>query len=341
MQATVRIITDLRTMSFYNVAKDMKRVIEEESEHKVEINHIESCITDSPKNIILIGTLHPGFLNYGMRYEKIRNTLCYFTVEGVNETSFSLKPNVTYIANSKFSKECAEKMGINVSDVIWHGVDLNDYSRDEEWEESIKNKLINKTILFTNANNDPRKGLDKLLIAFKMVERVFLGDDFLILHTHENGYYSLRELAKLLEIENLWITNLMGGLTTKQMNSLYHLSHIYVNSSMAEGFCLPLIEALKWGLPIVTPAIPTAIELLGESNSALLFPTRDIIEIPYYLRSGIKFLIHNYKINDLADTLIKLLLNTKLINSMKEATKEEVKKFDCRKLYKKFIEYLK
>lgn len=45
-------------------------------------------------------------------------------------------------------------------------------------------------------------------------------------------------------------------LDDNQLNELYNLVDVYVQPSLDEGFCLPLMEAMKTGLPVVASDIP-------------------------------------------------------------------------------------
>ena len=47
---------------------------------------------------------------------------------------------------------------------------------------------------------------------------------------------------------------------------------MYVNTSLQEGFCIPLIESLSSGLPIVSPKIPPFDEILGDAAAYVRNP---------------------------------------------------------------------
>ncbi len=64
-----------------------------------------------------------------------------------------------------------------------------------------------------------------------------------------------------------------GAIAHDQLPRFYNLAHVYVTSSLHEGFCVPVIEAMSCGKPVVatdTTALPSTV-----GNAGLLFPARD------------------------------------------------------------------
>lgn len=61
--------------------------------------------------------------------------------------------------------------------------------------------------------------------------------------------FSLRRLVKALGIDHC--VTFMGGISDEEVRSLYEGSSVYLCMSEHEGFCLPLIEAMHFGLPVV------------------------------------------------------------------------------------------
>lgn len=81
----------------------------------------------------------------------------------------------------------------------------------------------------------------------------------------------LRELIAILGIDDEVVFT--GEVSDEQLKAYYLLSDVFVTASEHEGFCMPLVEAMAFKLPVVafgTTAIP---ETAG--NVAVVWPERD------------------------------------------------------------------
>jgi glycosyltransferase involved in cell wall biosynthesis len=73
--------------------------------------------------------------------------------------------------------------------------------------------------------------------------------------------FSLRELAAYLGIGES--VEFVGGLADDEVRAMYEASDVYLCMSEHEGFCLPLIEAMHFRLPIVAFAAGAVPATLG------------------------------------------------------------------------------
>jgi glycosyltransferase involved in cell wall biosynthesis len=72
--------------------------------------------------------------------------------------------------------------------------------------------------------------------------------------------FSLKQLARKLNIDHA--VEFTGGLADSEIRALYENSSVYLCMSEHEGFCLPLIEAMHFGLPVVafdSSAVPDTV----------------------------------------------------------------------------------
>lgn len=76
--------------------------------------------------------------------------------------------------------------------------------------------------------------------------------------------FSLRELADRLGIGGA--VEFTGALSDEEVRSLYEASDVYVCMSEHEGFCLPLVEAMHFGLPVVAFSAAAVPETLGDGG---------------------------------------------------------------------------
>jgi len=66
---------------------------------------------------------------------------------------------------------------------------------------------------------------------------------------------------------------LVGSIDDETLANYYAHARFYVNTSIVEGFCLPILEAQTFGLPVVCSDLPVLREVAGEA--ALFFDPHD------------------------------------------------------------------
>jgi glycosyltransferase involved in cell wall biosynthesis len=76
--------------------------------------------------------------------------------------------------------------------------------------------------------------------------------------------FSLRELANYLGIG--YAVEFVGALADDEVRAMYEASDVYLCMSEHEGFCLPLIEAMHFGLPVVAYAAGAVPETLRDGG---------------------------------------------------------------------------
>jgi glycosyltransferase involved in cell wall biosynthesis len=74
-----------------------------------------------------------------------------------------------------------------------------------------------------------------------------------------------------------------GLLSDSQLVAAYRGATCLVNTSLNEGFCLPLVEAQSVGLPVICADIPVLREVAGEG--ALFFTPSDALALAEHLRA--------------------------------------------------------
>ena len=78
------------------------------------------------------------------------------------------------------------------------------------------------------------------------------------------------------EIKNARGVQLLGEVTTTQIQGLYKTSSLFAFPSLSEGFGLPLIEAMSFGCPVLASDIPVFREV-GE-DAAVYVPPLSVLE---------------------------------------------------------------
>lgn len=65
----------------------------------------------------------------------------------------------------------------------------------------------------------------------------------------------------------------LGSVTVPDLKRLFEISHLYLNLSEHEGFCVPLIEAQAWGLPTISTRATAIPETAGAGQMLVPVPT--------------------------------------------------------------------
>jgi len=118
---------------------------------------------------------------------------------------------------------------------------------------NIKNK---PTLLFVGRIDDPRKGLDMLIKAFKFV-LVYIDAQLIIVGNGKKE--KIMELAGPIA-HYLFFLGYVDDITLKKC---YSLCDVYICPSRLEGFGLTILEAFAAGKPVIatnTGAIPELIQ---------------------------------------------------------------------------------
>ncbi len=81
-----------------------------------------------------------------------------------------------------------------------------------------------------------------------------------------NDFPIVEELVKTLGLEGKVI--LTGYLSDSQVNALYGGAFAYVFPSENEGFGIPIVEAMGYGLPVIHSDQPALLEVAGSAGLA-------------------------------------------------------------------------
>jgi len=205
--------------------------------------------------------------------------------------------------------------------IIRNGVEISKFkNRQDSRSIRIKYKIPdNKLAIGTCARIKPVKDLITLIIAF---ESLFIKHKNLFLviagpgNENNNSYY--REL--LTYIKKSPAKNAIKFLgSVKDIQEIYSILDIYVNSSLTEGMSNTILEAMTVGLPVIASDTGGNPELIEDDYNGFLFP------------------IQNHSV--LAVQLQKLISDKKLRERLGEnGVKLTQSKFDIKKMYENYSE---
>ncbi|HMN99014.1 MAG TPA: glycosyltransferase [Miltoncostaeaceae bacterium] len=121
----------------------------------------------------------------------------------------------------------------------------------------------------------PSKRLEDAVGAFALFQRERAPGARLVLAGSDDGFerygQALPRLARDLGARDVRLT---GRITDDERDALYRAASAYLCTSVHEGFCAPLVEALAAGVPVVARARAAVPETLGAAG--LLIPDDDL-----------------------------------------------------------------
>lgn len=164
------------------------------------------------------------------------------------------------VADSDFNRQDLIKLGfqgdISVIPLI---LDFTEYERDPNHEVlNLQNKEVNT--LLSVGRIAPNKKIEDVISVFWDYKQKYDQNARLILagrYNEEDPYY--RQLLELIERDQICDVYFTGHITTEELNAYFKISDLYLCMSEHEGFCVPLVEAMYFDLPVVaynSTAIP-------------------------------------------------------------------------------------
>jgi glycosyltransferase involved in cell wall biosynthesis len=85
--------------------------------------------------------------------------------------------------------------------------------------------------------------------------------------TSDLYYRSLRRLVAELGLEDS--VELLGSIPFEELLAVYHSSDVFVCLSEHEGFCVPILESMHFGIPIIAYGAAAVSETVGDAGLVL------------------------------------------------------------------------
>ena len=173
---------------------------------------------------------------------------------GISELPELCQISDRIISDSKFNAKDIKKLGFD-SIVLDLPVDTN------RWDEEASNQGIlnllrkdNSLHLLHVGRIAPNKCIEDIIKIFYYLHHHINPQSRLWIvgiDTDTEVYsFGLKKLISNLCLDNY--VKLTGGLTDGELKSFYQASSVYICMSEHEGFCLPVVEAMNFGLPVVS-----------------------------------------------------------------------------------------
>jgi glycosyltransferase involved in cell wall biosynthesis len=162
-------------------------------------------------------------------------------------------------------------------DVIQNGADEGLAVRPEPAElETVKSHYdLRPPLTLVVSNDKPHKNLDVVLRAYHLAHRSRGLPGQLVMVGGVGSDHHLVRRAERLGLEGR--IRCLGRVPSAHLCGLYHLSAVLLHIARYEGFGLPVLEAMRAGLPVVTSNLG-AMREIGEGAARLVNPL-DVSEV--------------------------------------------------------------
>ena len=246
------------------------------------VRHIDEY-RDSRDNVILLHLATGSRINTLVKKFKAKLVVIYHNItparfwepyspqtaavirEGLDEAIGLAKRAEHAIADSEFNKKDLIAMGYTCDiDVVPILLDIDSYGT-RPTEKIVKSlKKGGFTNLLYTGRMAPNKKVEDCITAFYYYKKYINDKSRLILvvsRSTEDVYFrKLVKYAQLLDIEDVVFT---GHVPFEDMLAYYKSADVYLSMSEHEGFCVPLVEAMYFSVPIVAYASCAVPETLG------------------------------------------------------------------------------
>lgn len=223
------------------------------------------------------------------------------------------------IAVSDFNAKDLIKYGYKNIEVIPIVKDFNSMPKDEN--NSLRKDMKNTTNILFVGRLSPQKCQNDIVKTFYFYQKYYNSDSRLYIvggyGSEEEFYLNVKNVIEKLKLEDKVI--LTGKVSDKDLVTYYKNSNLFLSMSEHEGFSVPALECMYYGVPVLAyyfgGALPDTV-----GTGAVYFTKKDYFEI-----AGIM----DHLIND-KELKQKLVLNEK----------KELERFDPKKVEDNFIKII-
>ena len=204
------------------------------------------------------------------------------------------------VTNSQFNKQeilAIRSIEENAIKVLSPGLERSNFQNRETKSKTNKLQDEKERIVLCVGHCIPRKGIIYLVEAFSKVNNLPC-KLYIVGKTDKDirYYYKVQSLVEKLKLSGK--IQILNRVDTATLISLYSQADFFVLPSLKEGFGIVLLEAMYYGLPIITTNVSAMPELVVNGENGLLVSAANT--------------------NELSKALLTLLNNPKLRNKMSE-----------------------
>ncbi|MBT5807901.1 glycosyltransferase family 4 protein [Candidatus Uhrbacteria bacterium] len=204
-------------------------------------------------------TRHP--LIYGIKYRLFKMVLRH-----------ALTASKKIIAVSNYTKSSINRFYPNIAadkiEVVYEGLTPLSSTAD-----SPNTSIPPKPYFLYVGNAYPHKNLESLLHAFSFFHKLHPNVHLVLAGRHDVFYERLKKELDEIDVPNTSVTFVKNP-SDSELATLYRNATLYLFPSRSEGFGLPPLEAMSFGIPVAASNTSSLPEILGDA--ALYFAPDDI-----------------------------------------------------------------
>jgi glycosyltransferase involved in cell wall biosynthesis len=171
---------------------------------------------------------------------------------------------------SDFNRQDLERAGFQKTGVLPIFLDFKNYYLAPE--ETLKRTLQDGKVNILHVGRVvPQKKIEDVIKTFFLFQKRLCPESRLVLVGSESvGNYS-RAVKKMVEELAVADKVLFAGFASfRELVTYYSTAHLYLCLSEHEGFCVPLMESMFFGIPVIAYLIGGIPETLGEAGVGLV-----------------------------------------------------------------------
>lgn len=216
-------------------------------------------------------------------FREVDDNLATACLYGVLDAETTAGNYLRCITMSEFSKGNLVEYGWRAEDIEAIPL-INGYPKREN--EDIDNAVLEKysdgfhNFLFVG-RIVPHKKIEDIIRIFAYYQKNICSDARLLLVGsigYKNYYNALKKYIEELDVQNIILT---GHVPNEALEAYYSVSDLFLCMSEHEGFCMPLIEAMGRGLPVLAYAAAAVPETMG--NAGILLESKDEAAVCRYI----------------------------------------------------------
>jgi glycosyltransferase involved in cell wall biosynthesis len=165
---------------------------------------------------------------------------------------------------SEFNRQELDRAGFRNTGVLPIFIDFKNYYQTQE--EVLKKSLQDGKVNILHVGRlVPQKKIEDLVKAFYLFQKRYHSGSRLVLVGTDSGVSNYSRAIKKMVAE-LGLTDWVvfaGFASFRELITYYATAHLYLCMSEHEGFCVPLMESMFFGIPIVTYLTGGISETLG------------------------------------------------------------------------------
>ena len=167
---------------------------------------------------------------------------------------------------SEYSKnEISSKFKVNVQDitVIHNGVDRNRFYPGSEGAQAVRDRTLEPGgYILTVGRLEPRKNHVNLIKAFAGLADASI--PLVIIGQRHFGYQHIDDLIRETGLSDRIFV--LDDVKDKDLPSFYRHARLFVYPTWAEGFGMPVLEAMASGIPVIASNTTALPEVVGDAG---------------------------------------------------------------------------